>query len=319
MEKHKEYAELHNYRFEVLDKQISTGYWSKCFYLLTLVSNELMKDPENRLEWVMWFDADTVIWNHNVPIYNLMPKKDDPLYDDVHFVVARDGYGINTGILFVRVIPQTIEVLARSYGYYAYHPDYFFGGAYDQVSMNQVIEEPEYKAGGHILYQPTHWFTPTAWDQKDGGWLVHYWIPLDHDQRGHLMEDLVKDMPDHPENWPPYEQTFYPAEIEAYYAFDRTVRTNLKDVRARMTANQNDAALNATLATAAEGLVTLLFHADLYVDLAENLTTVLDSIPAKEGNQPALLPRVAEPEEQGSSLDQCLGWHPGDAEPKEEL
>ncbi|KAJ7284082.1 galactosyl transferase GMA12/MNN10 family protein [Mycena rebaudengoi] len=87
---------------EVFNPNPPWGAWSKPAYVLSLLLTELAKPPEERLEWLFWFDADTIIANPTDP--------------------ARVMDGINDGIFAIRVHRWSVELISAVVAYPTYFP-----------------------------------------------------------------------------------------------------------------------------------------------------------------------------------------------------
>lgn len=50
---HRRHNAMHGYGMRILDRQVTEGYWNKLLYLLTLITEELIKPVEERVDWFM--------------------------------------------------------------------------------------------------------------------------------------------------------------------------------------------------------------------------------------------------------------------------
>jgi hypothetical protein len=60
---HQTHAERHGYGFHVLQESIAHHYWNKLYWILAVLVEELAKPEADRVEWMMWSDADTIVLN----------------------------------------------------------------------------------------------------------------------------------------------------------------------------------------------------------------------------------------------------------------
>jgi hypothetical protein len=74
---HKEHDRTFNYHHFVLRRNIAGGIWSKLAYILSILVAELEKEPEERLEWLFWHDADLVLMNSQIPLKMFVPLTHD--------------------------------------------------------------------------------------------------------------------------------------------------------------------------------------------------------------------------------------------------
>jgi hypothetical protein len=50
---HEQHAARHGYTMHVLSNTVAEGYWNKPSYIISLLVQELTKNPEDRVEWFM--------------------------------------------------------------------------------------------------------------------------------------------------------------------------------------------------------------------------------------------------------------------------
>ena len=225
---HVRHAVRHNYQMHILKRPIAKGYWSKTFFMIGLLVTELSKPPNERLEWFMWFDADTVLINQEIPIHLFTPgfsddSLDDHLFDDILFVFARDDVGLNSGVFFARVHQTTLHILAKAFSYPIVHHDKDLGHAYDQTSLEKTIREPEYRL--HALWMPRHWFNARERLIQPGAMIGHFFD--DPKRESDMTEWVLKVEENDPEARIAYENSFYPFEIEEFWRLNRECRLTL--------------------------------------------------------------------------------------------
>ncbi|KAK3187349.1 hypothetical protein K4F52_003981 [Lecanicillium sp. MT-2017a] len=163
----------------VLREEISVGYWNKPNYLISLVLRELAKPAEQRIEWLMWVDADSIILNPAIPPDIFLPPPD---IDDIHFIASKDHNGLNTGIIFLRIHRWTANMLIETLGNPLFHPEIDLGWSADQTSMAHVLAKEDGGPDGtgykrHAIYLPRAWFNAyqhsDGFDGSKGDLLVH--------------------------------------------------------------------------------------------------------------------------------------------------
>jgi hypothetical protein len=109
---HRTHNILHGYPHYVLRERMLPGLWSKQSYLLTILGVELAKPPDQRLQWLLWHDRDTILMNANVPLeIFLLPVEE---FGHVNLVVTRDRNGLNNGVFLVRVGEWAVKMFASS-------------------------------------------------------------------------------------------------------------------------------------------------------------------------------------------------------------
>lgn len=60
---HEPHDRMNGYSLHVLRQSLMDDVWSKPAYILSLLLRELTKPETERLQWILWFDADTVMLN----------------------------------------------------------------------------------------------------------------------------------------------------------------------------------------------------------------------------------------------------------------
>ncbi|GFF79155.1 hypothetical protein IFM61606_01163 [Aspergillus udagawae] len=232
LQSHSRHARRWGYPMHILRQDISVGFWNKPSYLLSLVINELAKPPGERVDWLMWVDADSIILNGAVPAEIFLPPSD---LDNIHFVGTKDHNGLNTGIIFLHVHPWTINMLVESLAYPQYFPNENLGRSVDQESMARVLNKtaggPEgqgYKDGR--VYLPRTWINTYEWthayEGKKGNLLVHF-PGLEEQRWSHMSKwlDIIEIMPG---EWEvPLEKTEYLNQTTAFWARLRTARETI--------------------------------------------------------------------------------------------
>ncbi|KAL4907584.1 hypothetical protein BDW74DRAFT_176335 [Aspergillus multicolor] len=175
LQSHRRHAEGWGYGMEVLQNEIAVGYWNKPSYLLALVVNELSKPIAERVEWIMWVDADSIIINPLIPLEIFLPPSSTSL-DSIHFVATKDHKGLNTGIFFLRVHKWSVHFLIESLAYPKYNPYVDLDVQVDQSAMERVLNESSYC--GNVTYLPRPWINAYEWkhayEGERGNMLVHF-------------------------------------------------------------------------------------------------------------------------------------------------
>ncbi|KAJ5111203.1 galactosyl transferase GMA12/MNN10 family protein [Penicillium argentinense] len=156
LESHEEHAHRHNYPMFVLRQKVleGDGVWNKPLKLLTTIVEELEKPEGERLQWLFWFDGDTVLMNLNLPLEIFLPPPD---LADVNVLLSRDWNGINNGNFFIRVHPQSVNLLNAVLAWPLMNPD---------SALTHVLEENEEFSRG-VVYCPSRWFNP--YKRSDNG------------------------------------------------------------------------------------------------------------------------------------------------------
>ncbi|KAI9668586.1 MAG: hypothetical protein M1831_001025 [Alyxoria varia] len=218
LKSHRAHNERWNYAMEVLQQDISGGYWNKPSYLLSLLVRELAKPPGERIEWLMWVDADLILVNPSVPLEIFLPPSSLP---SISFLGNRDHVGINTGTFFLRVCPWSIRMLSKAIALPMF-TDLDLGFSVDQTAMALVMNETEFHAQGETLFQPREWYNlyqfKDHWEGDVGDLLVHF-PGLEADRWG-WMESWLDQVERYPERLDvPLEKTKYPKEVDKFWDY----------------------------------------------------------------------------------------------------
>ncbi|KAF1986911.1 glycosyltransferase family 34 protein, partial [Aulographum hederae CBS 113979] len=229
---HEKHNEMHGYPSSVLRHSVTTGYWNKISYLMSLIVLELGKPKDERLEW---HDASTILLNPFIPLPVFLPPA-DPQYDAINFIGSRRFGELDSSVFFVRVAPWSVKLLVKAMAIPLIDELAELGpvtsagrelGTIDGTALAFILNETEFKSGA--LYEPRHWFNPHSQakqgDQKpvqaphfegSHGSLLAVFPGQLQGSRWKQMADCLSDVAD--AAWErPYEQTRYPAEIKEFW------------------------------------------------------------------------------------------------------
>ncbi|RFU30505.1 hypothetical protein B7463_g5811, partial [Scytalidium lignicola] len=167
---------------EADSKGMPKGAWSKPAYLLSVVVAELAKKEEDRLEWIFWFDADTIIMNPQTPLEIFLPPTNDANVADVHMLIASNWDGINSGVMAFRIHPWTVSILSTVSGYPIFLQNRLKTDRFrDQSAFQWLLEDPDSPLGKTKFEGRHNWATvPMRWFNslpvnnafmKNGTWL----------------------------------------------------------------------------------------------------------------------------------------------------
>ena len=121
LQSHADHAESHGYGLKVLRQKLLGRLWSKPAYILSIILNELQKSETERLQWLFWFDADTVIINSKIPIEIFLPPA--PRFDHIHFLCGYDHNGLNDGAFLLRVNDYSLHLMAAALTVESFKPN----------------------------------------------------------------------------------------------------------------------------------------------------------------------------------------------------
>ncbi|KAB8349688.1 hypothetical protein FH972_023704 [Carpinus fangiana] len=236
---HTAHNRLHNYQMFVLRESILDDVWTKPAYILSIILRELAKPEAERLQWLLWVDADTIILNPQIPTELFLPPNDGT-WDDIHLLVTYDFNGLNNGVFPIRVHPWSVELLSAILAFRHYRPaaDLTFR---DQSAMAALLDAPAFRA--HVLHAPQRWFnayrgelneTLAPFQFRRGDFLVHF---AGDPERPQHMAFWLQRAEAHAYEWEvALRYTTYPGEVSAFWreaAAQRAQRAEAREAAVR--------------------------------------------------------------------------------------
>ncbi|KAI9732445.1 MAG: hypothetical protein M1834_001653 [Cirrosporium novae-zelandiae] len=221
---HERHNENFGYPMSLLRWGILDDVWTKPAYILSVILNELTKPEEERLQWLLWFDADTIITNPNIPLDIFLPPDD---FSYIHILLTNDWNGLNNGVFPIRVHSWSVELMSAVIAFKTYHPDVLLTFR-DQSALSEVLKEPRFLK--QSMYLPQRWFnayqgeineTVHPFQARRGDMLVHFpGLPREtRDERMGLWLDRAD------KHLPEWEidliHTSYPSEVKEFWAGKR--------------------------------------------------------------------------------------------------
>lgn len=215
---HLDHSQYHGYPTYILDRVILKGLWTKEAALLEMMLEVLSKPKGERLKWIFWFDADTVVMNKLVPLEAFLPPDDR---NDVHLLYTKDWNGLNNGVFMLRVSEWSVEVLSAIVAYRTFKPEEDLPFT-EQSAMEKVLEMEQYKSGA--VQCPPQWFNAypsdggeadVHFDHAPGQLLVHF---AGIGDKSKAIEEWVKKLEDDREKWEmPLARTNYEQQIAEFW------------------------------------------------------------------------------------------------------
>ncbi|KAF2838866.1 glycosyltransferase family 34 protein [Patellaria atrata CBS 101060] len=234
IESHNLHNQIHGYPEFVLRERLLSGLWSKHAYILHIITEELAKPEDQRLQWVWWFDRDTVITNPLMPLEAFIPPQAD--FSHIYLLATNDRHGLNNGVFMLRVNDWALKLFAHALAFHHFRPDVDLKYT-EQSAMEEMLKVPWYKRSTVIV--PQRWFNayPPPEEQgarlkpnhaRPGSLLIHFASNRDGlrpERMGRWM-DVVDQRTERLEV--PYNETGYPDEIEEFWARLRAGEDELK-------------------------------------------------------------------------------------------
>lgn len=219
---HRRHSERWGCGFEVLERDLAgRKLFSKQYYLMSAMLRELAKPVEQRQEWLMWIDADSIILNPALSPELFLPPAH---LKDVYALVTADHNGLNTGLFYLRVHPSALELLTQTVAYPAAHPEQDLGWFSEQAAManvTQAIEATQTTTSyPGIVWMPRTWFNAYEFEHgfegSPGSMLVHF-AGLG-EKRLLRMSKWLEVLEQTPGKWEaPLEKTFYKSAISEFW------------------------------------------------------------------------------------------------------
>ena len=219
LQTHEVHNKKHGYPMYILRQSILDDVWTKPAYILSLILQELAKPAGERLEWLFWVDADTIMLNTHIPIEAFLPPLRD--WENINLMISHDLNGLNNGVFPIRVHPWSAELLSAIIAFRHYRPkdELIFR---DQSAMSYLLEDQKFNE--RTLIVPQRWFnayqgehneTLAPFQVRRGDFLVHFAGVPDRDERmRYWLERAEKHSPD----WEvEIEHTSFPEEIREFW------------------------------------------------------------------------------------------------------
>ncbi|KAK4629327.1 hypothetical protein CLAFUW4_07960 [Fulvia fulva] len=163
---HLAHSKVNGYTMFLLHQPILDGLWSKEAALLEVLLLQLAKPAEERLEWLMWFDADTVIINKLISLEIFLPPAHRP---DVHLLFTKDWNGLNNGVFLIKVSAWSVDFVSSIVSFRTYRPEEELEFT-EQSAMEKVMQMDQYK--DHVVQCPSQWWN--AYPNDGGEENVHF-------------------------------------------------------------------------------------------------------------------------------------------------
>ncbi|KAF7188349.1 Alpha-1,2-galactosyltransferase [Pseudocercospora fuligena] len=229
---HERHDREHGYRLHVLRQELMDDVWSKPAYILSLLLRELGKPESERLDWLFWIDADTVLLNPYIPLDVFLPPPGSE-FEDIHLVYSNDWNGLNNGVFPIRVNQWAVNLFAAIVSWRHYRPKEPLVFR-DQSAMDSLMHEPAFAP--HVVQAPQRWFnayqgehneTLAPFQIRRGDLLVHFAGVPDREAR---MNYWLERAEQHLDDWEvPVKSTSYPQEAKDFWNEQRQRRQQRKE------------------------------------------------------------------------------------------
>lgn len=194
---HQYHNELHGYPHYIADREVvsdlidndrmkrGSGAYTKPAYLLAIVIAELLKPEDERLQWIFWFDGDTMILNPSTKLETFLPPNTSDVLNDVHLVISSNWDGLNSGAFALRVHPWTASMLSGVLAYPMYEKERTMKDRFrDQSAFQFLLTNSDSPLARDPMMHLNHWAkVPMRWFNSlpvnnafyaDGKWLFSH-------------------------------------------------------------------------------------------------------------------------------------------------
>ena len=208
---------------------VDAGFFNKPAFLLGLIINEMAKPYDERTDWIVWFDADTIMLNPGVPWTLFLPP---PEFDDIHFLGSRDQNGFNAGMFMIRVHEWSVTMLSEVVALRTLHPDINLD-FYDQSAIAWVNHRTGYQE--HCLFQPHNWWNAFGLqgDPVPTDFFTLHFAGVDccgGDAKGTIMSRWLDRLDNNPDEWhKPLGNMTLPGEVSKYWSTLSEARNVIKE------------------------------------------------------------------------------------------
>ena len=215
---------MHILRQDIIGKGRDSGddgAYNKLLYMQFIMIQEMIKPFGARSEWLVWFDADTVLTNSEVPWTIFLPPSNS-VFNDINMLVTADHNGFNAGVFLIRVCEWSLDLLSDAIALPRLHQtdvDFWFR---EQAALRDRFDTSERVR--HRLYVPRHWFNPYdlfyqgTEDQVMNGTMIIHFPGLAKETRAESMGLWLDKLERDPDQLRlPLAKTSYLAETEAYW------------------------------------------------------------------------------------------------------
>lgn len=222
---HQRHSERFGCPFAKLEYDVTTRkLYSKHYFLLSTMLQELSKPVEHRQQWLMWVDADSIVLNPALSPEIFLPPDD---VQGVYALVTADHNGLNSGVFYLRVHSDSIDLLTQTLAYPLAHPAEDLGWFGEQAAMAHVIQSIETAAAAAnttgpsgIVWMPRIWFNAYEFEHgfegQPGAALVHF-AGLAEKRLTHMTRWL-DELQQNPAKWEiPLHKTFYEEAISRFW------------------------------------------------------------------------------------------------------
>ncbi|GAB7363391.1 hypothetical protein MBLNU230_g3669t1 [Neophaeotheca triangularis] len=224
LESHRRHCTRWGCQFENLDRDLAATrkLFSKQYFLLSTLLQQLAKPEEERQEWLLWVDADSIVINPAISPCVFLPPRE---MDHIYALVTADHNGLNDGVFYLKVCAESLDFLTQVLTYTDLHPEADLGWFGEQAAMSRTIKTIEAKHKdptdpSGIAWIPRTWINHYEFEHgfegEPGSFMVHF-AGLGATRLTH-MQNWLNELRYNQAKWEiPVEETVYKDEIAAFW------------------------------------------------------------------------------------------------------
>lgn len=149
------YALIHNNPLHVLCDPVIDSLWNKPAFILSLILEELQRPHSQRLEWLLWVDADTLLLDPCRPISTFLPSSPRIVGNETNLIISNDPIAFNNGVFLLRVCDWSVNLFAAIVAFRTLRPDIKLWSS-DQAAMEFLVKHDQF--GSNMKIVPQYWF-----------------------------------------------------------------------------------------------------------------------------------------------------------------
>ncbi|KAH7310756.1 hypothetical protein B0I35DRAFT_358348 [Stachybotrys elegans] len=172
LKSHMVHSLVHGTELHVMCDAMIDDLWNKPAFILSLLMEEMMKPADERLEWIMWADRDTVILDACRPAASYLPSyfvssgdfQKEGSSVETNIIVTEDWNGLNNGVFFLRVTQWAIQLFAAILALRHFQPEVELPFT-EQSAMEIVMKDSQF--ANQVQVVPQEWFNTYPKDFSD--------------------------------------------------------------------------------------------------------------------------------------------------------
>lgn len=146
---------VHDIPMHILCSEVVTGMWNKPAFVLSVLMREMVKPEDERLQWLMWTDRDSLVLDNCRHPSAFIPPPEHAGSSEINLLATRDFNGLNDGVFIVRVSEWSVNLFTDILSFPRFRPDVRLLFAHQSI-LEKLLREERYKSG--VKYVPQHWF-----------------------------------------------------------------------------------------------------------------------------------------------------------------